>query len=80
MSALDIFAAFVETLAGALDDHEADGAHLAARVGVSRFHLDRIVASIAGEPPAAFRRRVLLERAAYRLATTHRAVLVDRRS
>lgn len=75
MRATDTFAAFVETVAEALDDHDADGAELAGRIGMSRFHLARVVASTAGEPPAAFRRRILLERAAYRLATTGRTVL-----
>ena len=35
---------------------------------LSRFHFDRVVAAAAGETPARLRRRVLLERAAYRLA------------
>ena len=40
-----------------------------------RFHFDRLVSAAAGEPPAALRRRVLLERAAYRLVTTDHEVL-----
>jgi uncharacterized damage-inducible protein DinB len=44
-------------------------------VHLSRFHLDRVIAAIAGEPPATLRRRVLLERAAYRLDTTELPVL-----
>ena len=71
----DTFAAFVEVLADALDDHDASGDDLAARVHLSRFHLDRVIAAVAGEPPAALRRRVLLERAAYRLTTSDRTVL-----
>ena len=69
------FVTFVDVLSDALDDHDATGADLAARMHVSRFHLDRIVSATAGEPPASFRRRVLLERAAYRLLTTDRTVL-----
>jgi AraC-like DNA-binding protein len=65
----------VDVLAGALDDHEATAEDLAGRLYLSRFHLDRIVASVAGESPSRFRRRVLLERAAFRLATTDRTVL-----
>ena len=42
---------------------------------LSRFHFDRLVAAATGEPPATLRRRVLLERAAYRLVTTDRDVL-----
>jgi len=66
----DVFAAFVDVLAEALDDHGATGtADLAARVQLSRSHLDRVVAAAAGERPGAFRRRILLERSAYRLLT-----------
>ena len=64
----DRFVAFVDSLATHLDDHAARGAQLAARLHLSRFHFDRIVSSVGGETPARFRRRVLLERAAYRLA------------
>jgi hypothetical protein len=35
-----------------------------------------MISSVAGEPPGAFRRRILLERAAYRMITT-RAPLID---
>lgn len=71
----DTFAAFVEVLTEALDEHEARGAELAQRAHLSRFHFDRVIAATAGEPPGRMRRRVLLERAAYRLATTDRLIL-----
>lgn len=71
----DPLAAFVAVLSEALDDHDATGAELARRAHLSRFHFDRVVAAVAGEPPATFRRRILLERAAYRLVTTNRSVL-----
>lgn len=71
----DTFLLFVAVLSDALDDHEATGAELAARAHLSRFHFDRIIKAAAGEPPATFRRRVLLERAAYRLLTGARSVL-----
>ncbi len=74
-TAADHFTSFVGLLAQVLDDHEATGEDLAGRLYLSRFHLDRIVSSVAGEPPAAFRRRVLLERAAYRLLTTSASIL-----
>jgi AraC family transcriptional regulator len=74
-AATDTFVAFVDVLADALDDHETTGDALAARLCLSRFHFDRVIASVAGEPPAAFRRRIMLERAAYRLVTTDRSVL-----
>ena len=66
----DTFARFVDVLAGTLDDHDASGETLASRLHLSRFHFDRLVSAAAGEPPATLRRRILLERAAYRLITT----------
>ena len=74
-TATDTFLAFVDVLAATLDDHDASAHEMAARVHLSRFHLDRVIAATAGEPPAALRRRVLLERAAYRLVTGDRTVL-----
>jgi len=71
----DTFTAFVDVLADTMDDHETSAEALAARVHLSRFHFDRLISAAAGEPPAALRRRVLLERAAYRLITTDRDVL-----
>ena len=73
--ATDTFDAFLHVLAEALDEHDLDGADLADRVHLSRHHLDRVVRATSGEPPRALRRRILLERAAYRLATTNRTVL-----
>ena len=80
-TATDHFTSFVDALADLLDDENADatarddGEAIARRLYLSRFHLDRIVSSVAGEPPARFRRRILLERAAYRLLTTRMTVL-----
>jgi AraC-like DNA-binding protein len=74
-AASDTFAAFLAVLADGLDDEELTGDGLASRLCLSRFHLDRMISAVAGEPPAAFRRRVLLERAAYRLLTTERTIL-----
>jgi AraC family transcriptional regulator len=71
----DTFVNFVDSLALHLDDHEARGEELAARVYMSRFHFDRVVSATSGETPARFRRRVLLERAAYRLVTSDTSVL-----
>lgn len=71
----DVFAAFVRVLSDALDDHDLMGAELASRVHLSRFHCDRIIAAVAGEPPAALRRRVLLERAAYRLVSSDQTII-----
>jgi AraC-like DNA-binding protein len=71
----DTFVRFVDLLASQLDDHEARGGDLAARMHLSRFHFDRIVCAVSGESPARFRRRVLLERGAYRLVTSDMGVL-----
>jgi AraC family transcriptional regulator len=83
-TAADTFADFVGHLAQALvepvpsgaADAGAPGDLWAARSHFSRFHFDRMIRSVAGEPPQAFRRRILLERAAYRMVTT-RAPLID---
>jgi len=71
----DHFSRFVDLLTEALDDHEVTGEDLASRLYLSRYHFDRIITSVAGEPPNRFRRRILLERAAYRLLTTRRTIL-----
>jgi AraC-like DNA-binding protein len=73
--ATDTFTAFVDVLADALDEHDADAVEIAGRLHLSRFHLDRLVSQVAGEPPRRFRRRILLERAAYRLLSTDRSIL-----
>lgn len=73
--ASDTFSAFVNVVAAAMDDHDASGEDLAERLHLSRFHLDRVVGSFAGEPPARFRRRILLERAAYRLVTSSAPII-----
>ena len=72
---LDTFATFVDSLAEGLDDHESTGEDFAARACISRFHFDRVVVAAAGETPSRLRRRVLLERAAYRLLTSANGVL-----
>ena len=77
--AADTFADFVDHLAEVLEetgDETVSGEELAARFHFSRYHFDRMIRSVAGEPPQAFRRRILLERAAYRMVTT-RAPLLD---
>ncbi len=79
VTATDSFNDFVGQLADALGDGDVGngtGEDWAARLHFSRFHFDRMISSVAGEPPGAFRRRILLERAAYRMITT-RAPLID---
>lgn len=59
----DVVDAILEAL-----DEGLDGAALAARAMLSPFHFSRLVRAGIGEAPAAFRRRLLLERAAWQLA------------
>jgi AraC family transcriptional regulator len=59
----------LDLVLGSLDDPEADGRALADRAHFSRDHLDRLLAAATGESPVALRRRLLLERAAWQLAT-----------
>lgn len=71
----DTFVAFVDALSDELNaDLLTTGEH-AARAYLSRSHFDRVIRAVAGEPPASFRRRILLERAAYRLATSQDGIL-----
>jgi AraC-like DNA-binding protein len=65
----DTFAGFFDVLAADLDDHEPQAEDTAARLHLSQYHFDRVIRATAGEPPVALRRRILLERAAFRLAT-----------
>jgi AraC family transcriptional regulator len=58
---------FIDQVLESIDD-PVDGEELARRVHLSRFHFDRLFAAALGETPAAFRRRLLLERAAWTLA------------
>jgi AraC family transcriptional regulator len=53
-----------------LDEPGLDAGELASRACLSRYHFDRLASAALGEPPGAFRRRLLLERAAYRLVST----------
>ena len=75
MGPSDTFTVFVESLASHLDDHDATSDDLASRMYLSRSHFDRVVAAASGETPGRFRRRVLLERSAYRLLTSEAGLL-----
>nr|WP_055504523.1 AraC family transcriptional regulator [Nonomuraea pusilla] len=57
----------LDTVLAALDER-LDGRQVAGRAHLSRFHFDRLLSAGLGEAPAAFRRRLLLERAAWRLS------------
>jgi AraC-like DNA-binding protein len=71
----DTFLAFIDDLAADLDDHESSADERAARHFLSRSHFDRVISATAGEPPATFRRRIFMERAAFRLATGNDGIL-----
>jgi AraC-like DNA-binding protein len=71
----DTFLVFIDDLAADLDDHESSAEERAARHFLSRSHFDRVIRATAGEPPTAFRRRILMERAAFRLATGSDGIL-----
>ncbi len=71
-TAADTFAEFLLTLAETLD---LGGDERARRLHLSRFHLARVVSAAGGEPPERMRRRLLLERAAYRLVTSDQQVV-----
>ena len=58
----DVVDAVLEAL-----DEGLDGRALAARAMLSPFHFNRLVRAGVGEAPAELRRRLLLERAAWRL-------------
>ncbi|WP_446666592.1 helix-turn-helix domain-containing protein [Flexivirga sp. B27] len=76
MSDGDAFEQLVALLAADPESLTAPPTELAAELHYSRFHFERMVSAISGETPTVFRRRILLERAAYRLIRTDRT-LVD---
>ncbi|HZS93926.1 MAG TPA: helix-turn-helix domain-containing protein [Chloroflexota bacterium] len=55
---------FIRLIAGSLDE-EVGRASIAGRGNISRYHFDRLVSAAMGESAGAFRRRLLLERAAW---------------
>lgn len=75
MNPPDVFATFLDDVASSLDEPGTTGRELADRAHLSRFHFDRVITAVAGESPSALRRRLLLERAAYQLASTSSTIL-----
>lgn len=59
--------AILELVEESLAEPDLTGSELADRAYLSRYHFDRLVRAAIGEPPGAFRRRLMLERAAYQL-------------
>src|ERR1700733_6553550 len=70
MASPDRLTEILEVIEQSLDEPGCDGDVLAARLFLSRFHFSRIASAVLGEAPGAFRRRILLERAAHRLVAT----------
>jgi AraC family transcriptional regulator len=62
----DRLRALVDLVVDSLDE-PMDAPTLARRAFVSRYHFDHLLAATLGEAPGRFRRRLLLERAAWRL-------------
>jgi AraC family transcriptional regulator len=75
MANADRLTEILQAVEQSLDEHDCDGDALAARLFLSRFHFSRLASAVLGEAPGAFRRRILLERAAYRLAVTRDTVI-----
>jgi AraC-like DNA-binding protein len=65
-----------ELLDAVVDGDNDDVAEMARSSYASEFHFSRQVSRLAGEPPAAIRRRVMLERAAWRLRRGERVAVV----
>jgi AraC family transcriptional regulator len=65
-----------ELLDAVVDGENDDVAGMARSSHASEFHFSRQVSRFAGEPPAAMRRRVMLERAAWRLRRGERVAAV----
>jgi AraC family transcriptional regulator len=68
MITVDRLQSLLDVVEGSLAEPEVRGDQLAQRAHLSRFHFDRLVAAALGEAPGMLRRRLLLERAAHRLA------------
>ncbi len=62
----DRLRSFIDLIVESLDE-AVDGTALAQRAHLSRFHFDRLLGAALGESPGAFRRRLLLERAAWQI-------------
>ena len=74
MSTTDPFARYLDAVAASLDE-DVSAEDLAGRIHYSRAYVDKVVKASTGEGPGRFRRRILLERAAFRLLTESSSVL-----
>jgi AraC family transcriptional regulator len=71
----DRLRSLLDVVEESLEAPELRGEQLARRAHLSRFHFDRLVAAALGEAPGMLRRRLLLERAAHRLAGSEDPVI-----
>ena len=71
----DHFTAFLERLAADVAGMPASADAMATSAGLSRSQFERVARAVAGESPARFRGRILLERAAYLMLTTDTTLL-----
>jgi len=67
---VDHFTAFVEQIAVDVGAMPETALEMAQAAGLSRSQFERVARAIAGESPAHFRARILLERSAYLMLTT----------
>ena len=74
-TAADHFTAFVELVAVDVSAMPASAEEMARLAGLSRSPIERVARAVAGESPARFRGRVLLERAAYLMLASDRTIL-----
>lgn len=77
MPSTDALDRILDLARAGLEDPSLRADELAARAHLSRFHFDRLVTAAGGEAPGALRRRVLLERAAYRLVREPDRTILD---
>ncbi len=74
-TAADHFTAFVDRIAGDVAAMPVSAHEMAGLAGLSRSQFERVARAVAGESPARFRGRILLERAAYLMLATDRTIL-----
>jgi len=77
MTVDDAMARILDLAQAGLEDPGLSADELAGRAYLSRFHFDRLVSASAGEAPGALRRRILMERAAYRLVSRPGHTVLD---
>lgn len=71
----DRFTAFMDRLVVDVEAMPGTAEEMAHEAGLSRSQFERVARAVAGESPARFRGRILLERAAYLMLTTDRTLL-----